>query len=70
MLHAWWWAFLVPLSLLISVAYKATRVERLGEFPRAVVVMTAQIILGMLLLGVAAYLFIAFALPVVLPKTP
>jgi hypothetical protein len=68
-LHTWWWAFLLPLSLGISVAYKAVRVDDLKDWPRQVAVMTAQIILGMILLGIAAYLFLAFVLPVVLPMS-
>jgi hypothetical protein len=66
-LHAWWWAFLLPLSLGIAVAYKAVRVPTLAGYWRAVAIMTAQIILGMIVLGIAAYLFLAFVLPAVLP---
>ena len=66
-LHAWWWAFLLPLSVGVSAAYKAVRVDDLKDWPRQVAVMTAQIILGMILLGIAAYLFLAFVLPRVLP---
>ncbi len=69
-LHAWWWAFLLPLSIGVSVAYKAVRVDDLKDWPRQVAVMTAQIILGMILLGIAAYLFLAFVLPHVLPMSP
>jgi hypothetical protein len=66
-LHAWWWAFLLPLSLGISIAYKAVRVADLRDYPRQVLVMTAQIILGMVLLGIAAYLFLVFVLPHIVP---
>ena len=68
-LHAWWWAFLLPLSLGVSVAYKAVRVGTLDGYWRQVAVMTAQIILGMILLGIATYLFLGFVLPVVLPMS-
>jgi hypothetical protein len=62
-LHGYWWAFLPPLAFLISVVYKAVRVERLSEWPRAVAVMTAQIIVAMILLGAAAFCFLEYVLP-------
>ena len=65
-LHEYWWAFLIPLSLFISIAYKAVRVPTLNGFALVVMKMTAQIILGMLVLGAAAYLMIGFALPYIM----
>ena len=58
-----------PSTLGVSVAYKAVRVGTLDGYWRQVAVMTAQIILGMILLGIAAYLFLGFVLPVVLPMS-
>lgn len=66
-LHAYWWVFLIPLSLLISVAYKAVRVKDLAEFPRQAAVMTGQIIVAMILLGAAAFLFLQYLLPMIAP---
>lgn len=67
-LHAYWWAFLVPLALLISVVYKAVRVERMADWPRATVVMTAQIIAAMILLGAGVFCFLEYILPMIAPR--
>jgi hypothetical protein len=63
-LHEYWWAFLVPLSLGIAVAYKAVRLRELGAaYWRAVVIMTAQIVLAMILLGAAMFVLLEFVIP-------
>jgi hypothetical protein len=59
-MHAAWWLLLVPLSLGISVAYKAVRVRSLRRYWREVGVMSAQIVLAMMLLGAAGYVFVQF----------
>jgi len=61
--HTLWYLLLVPLALGVSAAYKAVRVDELREFPRAVLVMTAQIVLGMIALGVLSYVFVQFVVP-------
>jgi len=73
-LSASWWAFLLPLALLISIAYKAVRMHELedgtawvGAFARSVAVMTVQIILGIVLLWIGSYLFVLKLLPVIAP---
>jgi hypothetical protein len=69
-LHAYWWAFLPPLALGISIAYKAVRLHdlhHLGEYWRQVIVMTLQIIIAMVLLGVAMFLFLEVLLPALAP---
>lgn len=66
-LHAYWWAFLFPLSLGIAVAYKAVRVRDLRDYPRQVVIMTGQIVLAMILLGAATFLFLEFVVPLIAP---
>ncbi len=74
-LGPWWWAFLLPLALLISVAYKAVRMHELeavegpwlGAFARSVLVMTIQIILGIVALWIGSYLFVIKLLPVIAP---
>jgi hypothetical protein len=66
-LHAYWWAFLFPLALLISVVYKAVRAAGPAEWMRETVVMTAQIILAMIMLGAAAFCFLEYVLPVIAP---
>lgn len=59
-LHALWWVLLIPLALGVSVVYKAVRVRDMRRYWREVVIMTAQIVLAMILLGAAVYLFIEF----------
>jgi hypothetical protein len=66
-LHAYWWAFLLPLSLGIAASYKAVRVHDLSDYPRQVAIMTGQIILAMILLGAAAFLFLEFVVPMIAP---
>lgn len=67
-LHRWWFVLIVPLSLGISVAYKAIRVERMRGYWREVAMMTAHIVLGMAALGAASYLFVQHLLPAIAPK--
>jgi len=67
-LHQYWWAFLFPLELMISVVYNAVRAETPADWARQTVVMTAQIILAMILLGAAAFCFLEYVLPVIAPR--
>jgi hypothetical protein len=57
-LHDVWWALLVPLSLGIAIAYKAVRTRDMGMYWRQVAIMTVQIVVAMVLLAVASYLFV------------
>lgn len=56
--HDIWYLFLIPLSFLISVAYKAVRMRTLDRYWANVWIMTAQIVIGMAALAVATYLFV------------
>ena len=67
-LHAYWWTFLIPLALMISVVYKAVRSESPRAWARETVFMTAQIILAMILLGAAAFCFLEYVLPTIAPR--
>lgn len=55
-LHTAWWLTLVPLALGISVVYKAIRMRDLKGYAGQVLMMTVQIILGVI--GISAALFI------------
>jgi uncharacterized membrane protein len=66
-LHAYWWAFLAPLALGVSFTYKAVRVPDLAQLPKQTVIMTAQVIGVMILLGLASFLFLEYLLPVIAP---
>lgn len=56
--HSFWYLLLIPISFFIAVAYKAVRVRTLKGFWTVVAVMTIQIILGMIALAVAFYLWV------------
>lgn len=56
--HDVWWMFLMPLALGIAIVYKAVRLPTLERYWLQVFIMTAQIILGMLGLAIASYLFV------------
>lgn len=57
-LHDAWWLTLAPLALGISIAYKATRMRDLAGYWRAVLVMTIQVLLGMVALAAGAFVLI------------
>ena len=62
------WPFLlIPLALGISIAYKAVRVGSREAYLKSVAVMTTQIVLAMIAMGVAAYVFIYFLVPAITP---
>ena len=64
---AYWPFLLIPLALGISIAYKAVRVGSLEAYFKSVLIMTTQIVLAMIAMGVAAYLFIWFVIPAITP---
>jgi hypothetical protein len=66
-LHEYWWAFLFPLSLGIAIAYKAVRLRDLEGYLRQVIIMTAQIVLSMILLGIACFLLLEYVFPLIVP---
>jgi hypothetical protein len=67
-LHAYWYLLLLPMALFLSLAYKAVRVEDLRDLPKQVLAMSAQIVLGMVALGFATYLFVQYVAPAIVPK--
>lgn len=58
-----WWALLVPLAVLISIAWKAVRVSSFRAFWRPVLVMSTQIVLAMVGLAVGAYVVVEVIVP-------
>lgn len=64
--HEWWYLLIGPLSLGISMIYKALRMDNLKRFWREVATMTLQIILGMI--GMALVLMVL--VQVVIPALP
>lgn len=61
--ESWWYFTLVPLAFFVSVAYKGVRVRDLSGFWKQVGVMTAQITLGIVGLGVLMLLVVTQIMP-------
>lgn len=61
--HGWWFLLLIPMSLLIAIAYKAVRSPSLDGYWRLVIIMTIQTILGMLALAAALYIIVQIFVP-------
>lgn len=57
-IDAYWLWLLLPLSLAISLVYKAIRLDDLSQLPRQVAVMTFQMVLYMGLCGGAIWLLL------------
>ena len=60
----WWWLLVIPMALGVSMAYKAIRVQKLGDWPKAVVTMAAQIVAAMIAIAIGLYLLVIVLLPV------
>jgi len=60
---AWWWLLVLPLSLFVSMTWKAVRLPTLDGYWKAVSRMGSQIILGMIGLFVALALVIRVLVP-------
>jgi len=61
--HDWWWLTAPVLCLGISMVYKAYRMPSLEGYRRAVLVMTAQILLAMALFGLGLFVLILWVVP-------
>lgn len=61
--HEWWYLLLLPLSLGISIIYKAVRLPSLDHFWRSVMVMTMQIVLAMISLAIALAILVQVVVP-------
>ena len=65
--HGWWFLLVVPMSFGIAVVYRAVRVHTLQGYWRRVLTLTAQIVISMILLGIASYLFVQVVVPALAP---
>ncbi len=61
--HEWWFVLLIPLSFGISVIYRALKLPSLEHYWRAVMTMTAQIVLAMVALGIALVIVVVQIIP-------
>ena len=66
--HSWWFVLLIPLALGVSVTYKAVRLPDLSRLWRETAILTTQIVIGIILLGLASFLVIQKILPIIAPK--
>ncbi len=66
-LHRQWFLLLIPLAFGISLTYRAVRVATFEKYWLKVLILTFQVVLAMILLGVGSYLFIQVAVPMLLP---
>ncbi len=57
-LHQWWFALLIPMAVMVSMTYKAIRKQTLERYWRDVMLMSAQIVVGMIALGAATYVLV------------
>jgi hypothetical protein len=62
---SWWWLLVVPLSLFLSMGWKAVRVETFDGYWTVVGRMAAQIVLGMIGMFVALAVLVRVVLPVI-----
>ncbi len=63
--HRSWYLLLIPMALFISIVYKAVRVPDMQHYWRKVFVMSAQIVLWIIALGGAFFLFIQYVGPLI-----
>lgn len=56
--HETWFLLLVPLALGISVVYKAIRVKTMDRYWFNVLLMTSQVVVGMIGLAIAFYVLV------------
>lgn len=61
--ESWWYLTLIPLALGVAVAYKGVRVKDFNGYWKQVLVMTAQIVLLIVALGVGLYLVVTQLMP-------
>jgi hypothetical protein len=65
--HRTWFMLLIPMAFFISMVYKAVRLPDLASYWRQVIVMTVQIILGIIALGAVIFVFIQYIAPLIIP---
>jgi hypothetical protein len=61
--HTHWYVLLIPMSFGIAVVYKAVMLRTLDRYWHEVLYLTVQIIVGMIMLGLASYLLVMKFVP-------
>lgn len=59
----WWWAWIVPMVLGVSMIWKAIRVPRMDRYWPEVARMSGQVLVGMLGLAAGLMLLVRVVLP-------
>ena len=62
-LQAWWYVLVVPLAFGISLIYKSLHLHDMRRLVVATLVMTAQIVLAVIALGLAVAIFVVYIIP-------
>lgn len=62
-IHDLWFLLLIPIAVLVSLAWKAVRINDVRQLPRQTGVMATQVVLAMIGLGLAAYVAITLVIP-------
>jgi hypothetical protein len=63
--HHWWYLLMVPLAFGVSMIYKAVRMQHLDRYWRHVVIMTVQIIAGLIGLALALGVLVEWLIPLI-----
>lgn len=63
----YWYLLLLPMAFLLAVGYKSVRTVDMTQYWRQVLTFTAQIILGLLALGLGFFLLVRVFLPIITP---
>lgn len=63
--HHWWYVLMVPLAFGVSMIYKAVRMRNLDRYWGHVVIMTVQIIAGLVGLALALGILVEWLIPLI-----
>ncbi len=58
-----WYLLLIPMCFFIAVGYKSVRTLDMTRYWKQVLAFTAQLIIGITAMGIAAFVFIGYILP-------
>ena len=62
-MQTWWYLLLIPMAFGISVVYRSLREETYATYWRSVLIMTGQIVVGIITLAVVLGVFVQKVLP-------
>ncbi len=62
-MQPWWYVLVVPLAFGISLIYKSLHLQDMRKLMTSTLVMTAQIVLAVVALGLAVAIFVVYVIP-------